>query len=142
MGFSITVKSDINIPENLKKIDNDEFWTFAASEWHRLISPYTPKKTGNLIENVTIRPKEIEYKSPYAHYQYEGKVMGKNYHDPDSGFWSPLKKKYTGGNLKYKTDKNKDASKEWDKAAKPKQEEKLIDALQDYVDSGRLNLNG
>ena len=137
------IESNINIPRNIKKVDNDKLWIFAANEWHRYISPYTPMETGELDENVTIIPKVIEYNSPHAHYQYEGKVMGPNYYNPDFGFWSPpgKKKKYTGTKLKYHN-RHPLSSGKWDKAAMPTQKPKLIDSLQAYVDSGRLNLSG
>lgn len=142
MAFKVTVKSHVNIPKNMAKVQDDKLWTFAANEWWRLISIYTPKDTGNLIGNVEIRPKEIEYKSPYAHYLYEGRAMGPNYYDPDYGFWSPpgQKKHYTGKMLEYHN-KNPLSTRQWDKAAKPFQEPKLIKAMQGYIDSGRLNLN-
>lgn len=140
MAFRITVKTNIDVPKTVSAVRGDEFWKFAATEWWRLISEYTPRDTRNLIQNVDIRPKEIEYKSPYSHYMYEGKVMGPNYYNPDYGFWSPpgQKKHYTGAELKYTNPK---ASKEWDKAAEPIQGPKLVQAMQGYIDSGRLNLN-
>lgn len=143
MAFRIKIEKHIDTPGTMKKVRDDKFWLFGATEWWRLISEYTPKDNGPLIQNVNIRPKEIEYKSPYAHYQYEGKVMGPNYFSPDYGFWSPpgKKKEYTGAALEYKKDRNPKASKQWDKAAKPFQEPKLIQAMQGYIDSGRLNLN-
>ena len=143
MAFNIKIEARIDNIGTMKKVQDDKFWKFAATEWWRLISEYTPKDTGTLIQSVDIRPKEIEYKSPYAHYQYHGKVMGPNYYSEDYGFWSPpgKKKDYTGADLKYKKDRNPKASKEWDKAAKPFQKPKLIQAMQGYINSGRLNLN-
>lgn len=142
MGFDIRIETDINIPADLKKVDNDTFWTFAASDWHRLISLYTPMETGNLRNNVTVKPKVIEYNAPYAHYLYKGEVMGPNYYNPDYGFWSPpgKKKSYTGKQIAFHN-KNPLSSKEWDKAARPTQEPILISSLQKYVDEGRLNLS-
>ena len=145
MGFSVKIESNINIAEDLAKVNDDRFWKFATNEWWRLISVYTPKETGNLINNVAMRPKEIEYVSPYAHYLYEGKVMGPNFPVTENGsvvgfFSSEDKKRYTGKEIKFHN-KNQLSSKEWDKAAMPVQEPKLIQALQDYVDAGGLNLS-
>lgn len=44
----------------------------------------------------------ILYTQPYAHYQYEGKVMGPNYTDGNGRFWSgKAPKRYTGKKLTY-----------------------------------------
>lgn len=143
MAFKMKVTSKVNISKHMSKVQSDKFWEFAATEWWKLITPHAPMQSGNLSENVTIRPKEIEYNSPHAHYQYTGLVMGPNFYDPDFGFWSPpgQKKEYTGGALNYSKAKHPLASKEWDKAAAPTKKPDLIDALQDYVDSGRLKLD-
>ena len=114
----VTVVSHVDVDKIANKVSNDEkFWTFAANEWHRLISDYTPMKTGNLFQNVTISPKTIRYNAPYAAKVYFGEHMNfnKNYHPK--------------------------ATAKWDEAAKPEQEGKLLSSLQNYVDSGRLNLN-
>lgn len=140
MGFSIKVEANINIPADLRKVDNNTFWKYAASEWHRLISPYTPMRSGPLRNNVKINPKEIEYKSPYAHYIYKGELMV----DPDTGSaWAKhgAKKVYAGKQLNISKEKNPLASIEWDKAARPTQEPELIRSLQGYIDSGRLGLD-
>ncbi len=144
MSASIDVK--INIPEKLAKVRDKKFWLFGANEWHRLISPYVPFETGTLDETVRIKADElngsIEYYASHAHYQYEGKVMGPNFYSSDYGFWSPPgeKKHYTGENLTYHN-KHPLSSAHWDKAAEPTQKPKLIDSMQSYVNSGRLNLN-
>ena len=40
---------------------------------------YVPREDGNLRKNVDLsNPNLIVYQSPYAHYMYEGKVMGPN----------------------------------------------------------------
>ena len=103
MRFEVT--TDIDIPKAMKKIVNNEFWMFATSEWYRLISPYTPRDTGMLYQNVTIRPKEITYNAPYA------------------------KEVYTT-NKRYRKDKNPMAVCYWDKKAIPTQGPKLIEAMQ------------
>lgn len=44
-----------------------------------MCEPYVPIKTGNLRASVTVGPKEIQYRTPYARYQYYGVVYGPNY---------------------------------------------------------------
>ena len=43
------------------------------------IKPYVPRETGALQESVVVTPKEIIWSTPYAHYQYVGRVYEKNY---------------------------------------------------------------
>ena len=135
--------SKLNFQGHGEKIMNDRaFWTFAATEWHKLYLLYVPVAEGNLGTQVVIRPKEIEHTAPYAHYQYEGIVYGPNYPISDgfnvTGYWSPPHKKPTGKRLKYK---NAKASAKWDQAAAGTQFPKLIDSLQAYIDSGRIKLD-
>lgn len=135
-----TVTTHIDVDKNLSKVRNDEFWKFAANEWWKLMTPYVPMETGTLSETVDIRPKEVEYTAPHAHYAYEGKVMGPNFYAPDYGFWSPpgKKKQYTGKKLNFSKSKHPLASARWDKAAAPAQKPKLISAMQKFIDGGGL----
>lgn len=110
------VRVDVHGITSRAKYDR-AFWTFAASEWHRLYEPYVPMDEGTLYDTVAIRPKEIEHTVPYARYQYNG-----------SGF-------------NFRRDKNPQASAKWDKAAAPTQLPKLASSLQAYIDQGRLKLD-
>ena len=141
-----TVKAEVklNVPRILNKVENDRFGLFLSHEWHRLINPYTPHRTGNLERNVQYRPFEIEYMSPYSHYQYEGNL----YVDPlynvggftrDGGitwFSRPgIKKVPTSTPLNYLKDHNPHATDHWDKAAEQAgQKEKLIRAANKYLE--------
>lgn len=111
----ISIETDVDVPRRLRQINDDAFWTFAATEWWRLYSPYTPKQEGLLISTVSITPKQAEHTVPYAHCQYEG-------------------------DFNHASNKNPLASRRWDQAAEPTQKPKLIRAMQKYVDSGRLEL--
>lgn len=120
MAFRMTVKSRIRVSDELKKVRDPTFWRFGANEWWKLISPYTPMDTGALFESVNIRGDEgsgsVEYKQPYAHRMYNGQRMH------------------------FRKDKHPLASAEWDKAAEPSQKPRLIQSMQNYIDSGRLKL--
>jgi len=115
IGFGVEV--NIDIPKHLREVRDDEFWTFAATEWHRLYSPYVPMATGMLMSQVRITPGQIEHVEPYAHRMYTG-------------------------NFNFRRDLHPLAAREWDQAARPTQEPKLVRAMQAYVDKGRLKLNG
>lgn len=144
MPMKVTVEAHIDIPNQLRKIENPEFWEFGANEWWKLITPYTPAATGTMSESVRIKGEIgtglIEYTSPQAHYLYKGELMI----DPETGSSyarAGAKKVYAGKDLNYSAAKHPLASKEWDKAAEPTKKPELIGAMQDYVDSGRLRLN-
>lgn len=116
MRISVSVESHIDIPAVMSSIRDKRFWTFAASEWHRLYSSYVPMDTGTLKNTVDIRSTEnygdITHTVPYAHYQYEG-------------------------HFNFRKDRNPKASRQWDKAAIPTEEPKLIRSLQRYIDTRR-----
>lgn len=142
--MKITVEDKLRLSEIIEREESDELWLFAAHEWRRLIAPYVPRRTGQLMQNVMVEPNTITYKSPYAHYMYNGVV----YVDPDYKkggftsdggitFWSRpgVRKKKTTRELHMRRDMNPKASKEWDKAAiKDKQDEKLAEAVARRLD--------
>ena len=143
MKITVTSEMHIDVAKIAGAVDGDAFWTFAATEWWRLITPYTPKDSGALAETVSITPKTIEYTSPYAHYQYVGDVYGPSIPIMQSGavvgFFSKKgeTKHPTGAKLKYT---NPLASAQWDKAAEPTQKSALIARIQEFIDGGGLNL--
>ena len=115
----VTVEININTKALRDRVMNDSgFWTYAATEWHRLYSPYVPYKEGLLDNGAVITPGQIEHAVPYARYQYYGEH---------------LHHKYAGA-------QHPKASAKWDLAAEPTQKPKLIAAMQGYIDSGRLKL--
>ena len=139
-------KVDVNInnSKRLSQVRAKGFWKFAATEWWKLITPYTPMQTGTMSEQVEIRGEtgsgEIEYTAPYAHYLYKGELMVDSV-TRSSYARAGTKKVYAGKELNISKNKHPLASKEWDKAAEPTQKPKLVDAMQKYIDSGRLNLD-
>jgi len=139
MGFTMKVEVNIDVQKNLSKVQDDSLWKFGANEWWKLITPYTPMETGTTSESAIIRPHEIEYIAPQAHYLYHGELMV----DPATGSsWARhgVKKEYAGKELNISKAKHPLASKEWDKAAEPTQKPKLVRAMQGYIDKGGLNL--
>lgn len=112
--MKMKVTSHIDVGRNLKRVQNDGLWKFAANEWWKLMTPYVPMDTGTLSEQVEIRPGEVEYTAPYAHAVYES-------------------------NANFRRDKHPLASDHWDKAAEPVQKPKLIAAMQGYIDKGGLD---
>lgn len=141
--MKVQAEVKLNMPRILDKVENDRFGMFLAREWKRNINPYTPHRDGNLERDVVYRPFEVEYMSPYSHYQYEGNL----YVDPlykvggftrDGGitwFSRPgIKKVPTSTPLNYLKDHNPQATDHWDQAAeKAGQKEKLIEVANDYL---------
>ena len=104
---------------------------YAASEWLRLYRKYMPYEP----RSTTIEPWVITHSEPYAHYDYEGNVRGPNI--PINGgesFFSPKAPKYlTGTKLRFAK-----GSDHWDQKAIPTQQDKLVSAMQAFIDGGGL----
>ena len=142
VGFEVE-SVNIDIAGHMSKVQGEKFWLYAASEWHRLYRPYVPFSTGTLYSSVNLSGGGgtglIEHTVPYAHYAYEGRVMGPNIPIVQggavAGFFSPVAPKhYTGGMLHFA---GMGAAK-WDEAAKPAMLPALVQSLQGFVDSGAL----
>lgn len=122
--MELTVKLDE--AKILHKVTNDKFGKFVALSWKNIIDPYTPKDNGLLMQNVSIMPNKIHYKSPYAHYMYEGIVFVDPeygvgaFYSSDYGFWSRKDVKKVPSNPERNFDYQKNnpyATDHWDKAA-------------------------
>ena len=108
---------------------------------YRYMDKYVPRREGFLRELVDLsNPTEIVYISPYAHYQYEGKLYvmdnGKGaYYSPKYGFWSDKgKPKHNSGkDLIYHTGGTGD---HWDKRMVSAEMGDLVKDLQAYIDRG------
>lgn len=120
----------------IDEVTNDNFGRHIALEWSRLIRPYVPYATGQLQQNVTIKPFEITYDQPYAHYMYEGIL----YVDPVTGSSYAefgTEKVPTNKKLSYRKDHNPFATDHWDqKAARAGQLEKLYKTINNALKRG------
>lgn len=119
MRIRFEIKSvDIDANRISSKISEDrKFWTYAATQWHRLYTPYVPMDTGMLADTVVITPGQIEHTVPYARYQYNGKRHN------------------------FRKDLHPKASAKWDKKAQATQMPKLVSTLQAYINRGGINFN-
>lgn len=131
------VKIELKSEKIYDKLHNDNFGLFLASEWKRLIDPYTPHRNGLLTQLVLYAPFEITYRSPYSHYMYNGIV----YIDPVykvGGFTNDggetFKKIPSDRRFNYLKDMNPYATDHWDQAAaKAGQKDKLVLASNKYL---------
>ncbi len=142
--MNIKIIDKINLEPAHKVVESDELWLYSAHEWRRIVSKYVPRRAGELMGNVEVKPKEVHYKAAHAHYIYHGKL----YVDPvlkvggftndGTTWWSRpgIKKVPTGKALNIRRDMNPQASKEWDKAAiKDKQDLLLIKSMQSWIEN-------
>lgn len=106
----------------------DKAQMFIDSECIRLMSPYTPFRTGTLERSATlgtvIGSGKIVYNAPYARYQYYGVVYGPNIPIYENGilvgFRSPKQKRPTNRMLNYSTARHPQAQRLWFEVMKKK----------------------
>lgn len=143
----MNIKITLDKSRIMNKTQNEKFGLFVANEWKKLINPYTPRDTGNLMRNVELMPFKIHYKVPYAHYMYTGKI----YVDPEykvGGFYSSTYGWYSrpgvtkipsGRSFNYSKSKNPSATDHWDVvAAQSGQLDKLYRTVNNAINSGRF----
>lgn len=143
-GFNIKVK--INSTNKILKdygLEQDgRAIRFLRDEADRLMIPYIPMQNGMLRRNKTYpNNHSIKYTSPYAKYQYYGKM----YISPKLGvsgialksgrLWSPKgeKKIATSKNLTYHTS---GTGPKWDKLMMQRRKNDLIKDVENYIKTG------
>lgn len=129
----------------LKRIFDDNAKLFIANEARKLMNPFVPADNLVLAQNVrTYSVHEggvVEYNSPYAHYQYTGKLYvdratGKGaFFSPDFGFWSRPgeAKKRTSRDLNYSVFRHPLATSKWDKAMSVAYGKELGESIEKYL---------
>ena len=135
-GFSFNVKVKMNSVNKIIKdhgLDsNGRATRFLRDEADRLMNPFVPMDNGMLRRNKTYpNASTIKYTSPYAHYQYTGKLMltksGSSYAKKGE------KKFYTSKKLKYHTSGTGD---HWEKLMLQRHRNDLTKDVQNYINSG------
>lgn len=134
------IKIDLGIEPNGKVTQ------FATKRVAEHMDKYVPLDRGGLAyENRKIGVNTIIYSSPYAHYMYEGKVMGANIpikeNDMIVGWFSPKgkAKHYTGKDIDYSKSQARGhtyAGPHWDKRMWSAEGSKVIQEIQNYVKRG------
>ena len=112
------LRIDLNEPRIREKVTSDRFGRLVSLEWKRLLDPYAPRDTGQLMgitgQTVDIQPFKLHYKSKYAEPVYYGYDMNFQKKNPYSTY-------------------------EWDKAAENAgQLNKLYRTLNGLLQSGRI----
>lgn len=115
------------------------------------MDPYVPASQAEMLaQNLTVYQEDdhavIHYLSPYAHYQWEGKL----YVDPVTGkgaftngeglFWSRpgVAKKPTDRPLKHKKTFHPLATSHWDKAMMTARKQDLVDSYAAYLERRKV----
>jgi len=111
---------------------------FLANEAKRLMDPYVPALNMGLARNVKVSIENgqgsVHYQSPYARYQYHGKVMVSK----RPGVRGAAKiVKQPEQDLTYTKFRHPLATSKWDKAMLSAHKDDLVRAMQNYVEGGR-----
>lgn len=136
MASGFTVKVKMNPIDRILKdhgLDNNgRVIRFLRDDADRLMNPFVPMDNGMLRRNKTYpKNNEIKYTSPYAKYQYYGKLMlTKN-----GASWAKLgeKKVLTSKNLKYHTS---GTGPKWNELMMQRRKNDLVKDVENYIKSG------
>lgn len=130
------------IPQIAKEATGgDKTLLFMANESKRLMDPYVPALNLVLAQNVRTYVEGdngiVHYNSPYANYQHNGILMVSRI---TGSPWARRgeSKVTTGKKLKYNKSRHLHATAEWEKAMKVARMKDLVNAVQRYVNGGRL----
>ncbi len=133
-GFNVKVKMNptAKIIKDHGLDNNGRVTRFLRDDMDRLMNPYIPFDTGMLRRNKKYPNNySIKYSSPYAKYQYYGKLMlTKN-----GSSWAKLgeKKVSTNKELKYHTS---GTGAKWEKLMLQRRKNDLIKDVENYIKQG------
>ena len=137
--MAVEMKPTSVIKARLGLEPNGKVQKFFTNTCYRYMDKYVPKDTGALRENVTIEADKITYESPYAHYQYIGKlyvdpITKKGaFYDEDYGYWSRPGVKKVGTNIDLV---HPDGYSHWDRQMVSAEIEDVIKEVQVFANRG------
>lgn len=115
----------------LGRIFDEATMTFVHTRLQAYCSDYVPMESGMLDQNVDITPEYVHYRSPYAHFQWEGKVF---VDDRGSTYAKRNHSKHaTSQDLQYSTDKHPLATSHWEVAAMAAHKGDLCEDITNYL---------
>lgn len=129
--MSVTVKWNRSPQSILNRILDDAAMTYAHTRLHAYCSPYVPMDSGMLDQTVDITPECVHYKSPYAHFQWEGVVFV-----DERGSTYALRnhsKHPTTTPLHHSTDHHPLATSHWEKAMMAAKGDRFCKDIEDYL---------
>ena len=133
------MKVDFKWNQSIQKVADEktggkEGQLFLANEAKRLMDPYVPALNLVLARNVRVYVESgkgiIHYQSPYARYQFEGKVMVSKRPGVKG---SEKKVKQPETDLKYTKYRHPLATSHWDQAMMTGRGDDLTQAMQNFV---------
>ena len=145
MKISVKLNPTSTIKTQLGIQDKGPAHAFLTNTCYKYMGQFVPSgDTGLLNQNVTLKKDQITYESPYAQYQYYGKLMvdpitGKGaFYSEDYGYWSrPSKygipKILTNRDLVSHT---LGTGSQWDKRMWTSKGDQVVKEVQNYIDRG------
>ena len=117
--------------EILGRIFDDETMTYVHTRLHAYMSPYVPMESGMMDQFVDITPECVHYKSPYAHFIWNGKVFV----DDRGSTWARRSesKHETSKDLHYSTDQHPLATSHWEQAMMAAKGDEFCKDIEDYL---------
>ncbi|WP_455715335.1 minor capsid protein [Anaerosporobacter sp.] len=119
--------------------EGGEIQKYVDSECLRVMAPYTPMLNGMMEKSATtgtvIGSGVIEYNSPYARFQYYGKVM---IYEPTGSTWAPFggKKVVTDKNLVHNKSRHPQSGPKWFDRAMQDHKQEILKGAQDIASRG------
>lgn len=115
----------------LNRVFDDETMTYVHTRLHAYMSPFVPMDSGALDQTVEITPECVHYKSPYAHFQWNGKVFV----DDRGSTWAHRSesKHQINKDLQYSKDQHPLASSHWEKAMMTSKGDEFCKDITDYL---------
>lgn len=130
------VKVDIYNPSATAKriLSNNKVGKFTAQTWERYFAKLAPKGNGNMIQNTTIKPFEVTYNSPSAHYLWNGKLMV----SPSGSSWAKLgeTKHYVNQNLVFSKEMNPNACSHWEEQTARVYKKQIAGEVSKFIERG------
>lgn len=119
-------------PEQIfDRIFDSETMTYAHTRLHAYCSDYVPMDSGSLDQTVDITPEYVHYKSPYAHFQWEGLVF---VDDRGSTYALPNHSKHpTNRELHHSPDHHPLATSHWEQAAMAAHKGDLCQDIENFL---------
>lgn len=129
--MSLEIKWNRTPQQIAGRIFDDATMTYVHTRLHAYCSDYVPMDSGALDQTVDITPEYVHYKSPYAHFQWEGLVFvderGSTYALPNHS------KHATTTLLQYSDDKHPLATSHWEVAAMAAHKGDLCRGIENYL---------
>lgn len=112
--MNIRLKWNRSQRELWNRIFDEDTKLYLHTRLHVYCSPYVPMDSGTLDQTVEITPEYVHYKSPYAHFQWEGNVFVDDRGSPYAR--RNASKHATDRELHYSLDQHPLATAHWEQA--------------------------